>query len=62
MNNKQTRALSPTNQPNRERISASSIQAEMELGVEELSNVSGGRGLMLVCASGRHIPRVKITL
>jgi len=56
--NSQIRELSPTKQPNSERASASSLHVETELGDAELSKVSGGR---LTCASGRHIPTLKIT-
>jgi hypothetical protein len=57
----QIRELSPTKQPTRERVNASSVRVEMELGDEELSNVSGGRGLFLKCANGRHIATGIIT-
>ena len=58
--NNQVRELSPTRQPNGERANVSSIHVAMELGDEELSKVSGGRGLALMCATGRHIAQAKI--
>jgi hypothetical protein len=59
--NNQIRELNPTRRPNGERVNASSVRVEMELGDEELSKVSGGRGLALKCATGRHFAAVKIT-
>ncbi len=58
--NNQIRELSPTKQPNAERANASSIHVATELGDEELSRVSGGGGLLLKCATGRHIASAKI--
>ena len=41
--------------PNDERAKGASIDANVELGEEELSKVAGG-----TCAKGEHIPKVKI--
>ena len=45
--------------PSDKRAKDASIDAGVELGDEELSQVSGGR---LSCAKGEHIPKVKITI
>ena len=57
--NNQIHDLGPT-KPTNERAKRSLIAVEMELGEEELSNVSGGR-LHLTCAKGQHFTTVKIT-
>jgi len=44
--------------PSDKRAKDASIDAGVELGDEELSQVSGGR---LTCVKGEHIPKVKIT-
>ena len=41
--------------PNDERAKGASIDANVELGEEELSKVAGG-----TCAKGEHFPKVKI--
>ena len=51
------REQSPT-KPNDKRAKDASIDAGVELGEEELSQVSGGR---LSCAKGEHIKVVKLT-
>jgi hypothetical protein len=53
------RDLDPT-KPNDEPAKRSLIDVEMELGEQELSNVSGG-SLHLLCANGRHFAKGKIT-
>ena len=53
------RDLDPT-KPNDERAKPSLIDVEMELGEQELSNVSGG-SLHLSCANGQHFSKAKIT-
>jgi len=45
---------------NNERAERSLIGVEMELGEQELSNVSGG-SLHLACVKGEHIKRAKLT-
>jgi len=57
--NNQIRDLGPTN-PNNERAKRSLTVVEMELGEEQLSNVSGG-SLHLSCAKGQHFATGKIT-
>ncbi|MBR1284287.1 hypothetical protein JQ597_19750 [Bradyrhizobium sp. AUGA SZCCT0177] len=57
--NNQIRDLGPT-KPSNERAKRSLIDVEMELGEEELSNVSGG-SLHLTCAKGQHFATGRIT-
>ena len=57
--NNQIRDLGPT-KSNNERAKRSLIVVEMELGEEQLSNVSGG-SLHLSCAKGQHFATGKIT-
>jgi hypothetical protein len=45
--------------PSDKRAKDASIDAGVELGDEELSQVSGGR---LSCVKGEHNPKVKITV
>jgi hypothetical protein len=53
------RDLDPT-KPNDQRAKRSLIDVEMELGEQELSNVSGG-SLHLSCVKGQHFAKGKIT-
>jgi bacteriocin-like protein len=58
----QIRELSPT-KPNGEPNKGAPASVKTELGEEELSQVSGGKGmsLYLACANGKHIAAGKIT-
>jgi hypothetical protein len=46
---------------NNEHAKGLTVDVEAELGEEELSKVSGGRGLYLACVKGRHFPTATIT-
>jgi hypothetical protein len=58
--NHQVHKLNPS-KLNNESVKGSPAYVEMELGEEELSKVSGGRGLYSACVKGQHFPSVKIT-
>ena len=61
--NNQIRKLSPTKQDG-EADKGAPICVSTELGEQELSQVSGGKGssLALVCASGKHFANAKIIM
>jgi bacteriocin-like protein len=61
--NKQIRELSST-KPDGEADKGASTLAKAELGEEELSQVSGGKGSSraLKCCTGKHIAEGKITV